>query len=33
MVVTEEAVALARRSFTELAAEYGGVYDGWDAAV
>jgi hypothetical protein len=33
MVVTEEGVALARRSFTELAAEYGGVYDGWDAAV
>jgi hypothetical protein len=33
MAVTEEAVALARRSFTELAAEYGGVYDSWEAAV
>src|ERR671919_2938458 len=26
-VVTEQDVAAARRSFTELAAEYGGVYD------
>jgi hypothetical protein len=32
-VVTEEAVATSRRSFTELAAEYGGVYDGWEASV
>jgi len=33
MVVTEDDVALARRNFTELAAEYGGAYEGWDAAV
>jgi hypothetical protein len=33
MVVSEDGVALARRSFTELAAEYGGAYDGWEAAV
>src|ERR671919_2419357 len=32
-VVTPESVALARRNFTELAAEYGGMYDGWEAAV
>lgn len=32
-VVTPESAALARRNFTELAAEYGGVYDGWEAAV
>lgn len=32
-VVTEEGLATARRSFTELAAEYGGSYDGWEAAV
>jgi hypothetical protein len=32
-IVTEQSVATARRSFTELAAEYGGVYDGWEAAV
>ena len=32
-VVTEEGLAAARRSFTELAAEYGGTYDGWEAAV
>ena len=33
LVVTDEAVAVARRSFTELAAEYGGAYDGWEASV
>ncbi|MBD0337756.1 MAG: ribonuclease E inhibitor RraB [Thermoleophilia bacterium] len=32
-VVTEENVAAARRAFTELAAEYGGAYDGWQATV
>ena len=32
-VVSEEGVAAARRVFTELAAEYGGAYDGWEAAV
>ena len=32
VVVTDEAVAAARRSFTELAAEYGGIYDGWEAS-
>ena len=32
-VVTPESAALARRNFTELAAEYGGMYDGWEAAV
>jgi hypothetical protein len=32
-VVTVEGVAAARRSFTELAAEYGGAYDGWEAGV
>jgi hypothetical protein len=33
MVVSQDGVALARRSFTELAAEYGGAYDGWEATV
>lgn len=32
-IVTEEGVATSRRSFTELAAEYGGSYDGWEAGV
>jgi hypothetical protein len=32
-VVSDEGVAAARRRFTELAAEYGGKYDGWEAAV
>lgn len=32
-VVDPEGVAAARRVFTELASEYGGEYDGWEAAV
>jgi regulator of RNase E activity RraB len=32
-VVTPEGVAAARRRFTELAAEFGSEYDGWEAAV
>ncbi len=31
--VSEELAAAAERRFTELAAEHGGRYDGWEAAV